>query len=610
MNNIFSELKRRNVFKVGIAYLVVSWLTIQVVSSISPMLELPEIFGKMILVVLLIGFPIALLFAWAFEMTPDGVMKTEDVDRSASITPQTSKTLNYVTIGALVLIIGGMAFTGEFSGSREQSQSVEAGKTVAVLPFVDMSPDKDQDWFSDGLTEEILNSLATLPELRVTARTSSFSFKNQNKPIHEIAEALGVSYIVEGSVRRAGDTLRITAQLIRADDDYHLWSETYDKSVKDALDVQTDVAEKIAQALDVVLDDQRRAQMAVTGTNNVEAFELFLRGQKLATKIHQADQKTTLWDSNTLYEEAIAIDPTYGAAYYERMDAYVHYLKDGPRSRYLRGEHSQDLTDEIALNDVFQLLDQSMEMAASPAERLSYELERVAFSNNWTRLPIIIREIKKDTDLLARKRVAWTAIILALVGEHDLVSEISNKELVYDPLAPAPWSELISNAKHLGGPEAALEKVRQAREQGIDHVWVDEAELYASIQLNDNAVLERMLGSFAAKYPADEVLILAALGRNQEAMEKIKSLSLVNRSRETIAWAHHLMREQEKADAMAALIDGSPLMVLIAASQFDIAGYMPTSVIMMPNLVRRLGEAGLSQEKIQSMFLPASDAAE
>lgn len=607
MSDLINELKRRNVFKVATAYVVVSWLTIQVISSVTEPLSLPAWVPTLIIVLLAVGLPIALIFAWAFEMTPDGVKPTSEVDADASITKSTSRKIDFIIIGALVLIIGGMAFTGEFSSTNGKTETVESGKTVAVLPFVDMSPDKDQDWFSDGLTEEILNSLATLPELRVTARTSSFSFKGQNKPIREIAKKLGVSYVVEGSVRRAGDTLRITAQLIRAEDDYHLWSETYDKSVKDVLDVQSDVAEKIAQALDVVLDDKRRAQMATSGTINVQAFELYLKGKKLATKIHQANQQTTLWEANKLFDAAIALDPTYDIAYYEKMDAYVHFLKDRPNSRYLKGQHSEGLTDEIALNDVFSLLDQSMEMAATPTERLSYELERVAFSDNWTRLPFIINELHKDIDAVARKRVAWTVNILTLVGEHDLASKISTQEIEYDPLSPAAWSEAISNTRHIEGAAASLEKVRQAREKGLDHIWLDEAEVYAYAQLNDKVGLERMLGSSRIRGTTDDVVILAALGRKQEALAANNLLTRDSSFLDGTLWSYYLMGDQAKADALAQQIDSSPLMALTAGSLYDTAGRIPTSPDIMPNLVKRLREAGLAEEKIQAMFLPSSD---
>ena len=611
LSNLFTELKRRNVFKVATAYLVVGWLTIQVISSVTEPLGLPAWVPTLIIVLLAVGLPIALIFAWAFELTPDGVKKTEDVDEAASIAPQTSRKLDFVIIGALVLIIGGLVYTGKFSNqevSLDEGEAVADAKSVAVLPFVDMSPNKDQDWFSDGLTEEILNSLAMLPELRVTARTSSFFFKGKNIPIPDIAEKLNVTYVVEGSVRRAGDTLRITAQLIRAKDDYHLWSNTYDKSVDEVLDVQSEVAEKIAQALDVVLDDKRRAQMTSSGTNNVQAFELYLKAKKLASRIHQKGQRETLWDANKLFDTVIELDPNYAVAYYESMDAYVHFLKDGSNSTYIRDKHPAGLTDKGALDEVSTLLEKSMEVTTTPIEKLFYEFERVAFSDNWTRLPIIVREMKKDPDAFARSpgEGAWTYNILEIIGEHQLVLKIALKKVEYDPLSAGVWSEVISTIKRLEGPTASLEKVRQAREHGIDHIWIDEAEIYAYVQLKDKAGLERMRDAISDSDSTLDALILSALGRKEEALTNIKhnSNGIPN---ETAVWAYHLMGEQVKAEAAAQQIDDSPLMVIYTGFLYGMAGKIPVTMDVMPNLVKRLSQAGLSEEKIQSMFLPSVD---
>ena len=247
---LFAELKRRNVIRVALAYAVIAWVIAQIAELAFDSFEAPSWVLKSVLVILALGFPLAVFFAWAFEVTPEGVKKQAEVDLSKSITQNTGRKLDYVIIGVLAVAVCMLLvdkFALQDTAAPEQTVEMAAGgndMSVAVLPFVAMSNGPDDGYFADGLTEEILNSLAQLPELLVTARTSAFSFKGQDIPIPEIASVLGVKHVVEGSVRRSGDQLRITAQLIRADDGFHLWSETYDRSSADSFGVQGEIAEK------------------------------------------------------------------------------------------------------------------------------------------------------------------------------------------------------------------------------------------------------------------------------------------------------------------------------------------------------------------------------
>ena len=247
MPRLFEELKRRNVFKVGTAYVVLAWLLAQITDVFLEPFGAPDWVIKSILLVLLAGFPLALFFAWAFEMTPEGIKKEKDVDRSQSITNETGQKLNLAIIFILVLALGYFAFD-KFAlaperdaelvrateiAQAEPAQTASAEKSIAVLPFVNMSEDAGNEYFSDGISEEILNSLAKVKELKVAGRTSSFAFKGQNQDLRQIGDALGVNHILEGSVRKAGTTVRITAQLIQVDDGFHLWSDTYDRELTD-----------------------------------------------------------------------------------------------------------------------------------------------------------------------------------------------------------------------------------------------------------------------------------------------------------------------------------------------------------------------------------------
>jgi TolB-like protein len=252
------ELKRRNVFKVGAAYLVVSWLILQLVQSVREPLGLPEWTDAFFIVLLSVGLPMALLFAWAFELTPDGVKKTKEVDKETSVTANTGRKLNYAIIATLAIALAYSVF--DRVNQPDSVEITEATDTVAaeqgigntsiaVLPFVDMSSDQDQEYFSDGISEELLNVLAKIPELRVAARTSSFQFKGQNVDIGNVAEQLNVDHVLEGSIRKADTRIRITAQLIRADTGYHLWSETYDRELTDIFGIQDEISAAIVAAL-------------------------------------------------------------------------------------------------------------------------------------------------------------------------------------------------------------------------------------------------------------------------------------------------------------------------------------------------------------------------
>jgi TolB-like protein len=256
MASLFSELKRRNVIRVGLAYIIAAWLLLQVADVVLNNIVAPDWVFQAILLVVVLGFALALIFAWAYELTPEGLKKEKDVDRSESITHVTGRKLDFAIIGVLVLALGYFAYdkfaVSDSDDAASVAQSDEITETdipelsIAVLPFVNMSSDPEQEFFSDGISEELLNMLAKFPGLRVAARTSSFQFKGQNQDISKIADTLNVAHVLEGSVRKAGTTLRITAQLIRADTGYHLWSDTYDRELDDIFAVQDEIAGAIS----------------------------------------------------------------------------------------------------------------------------------------------------------------------------------------------------------------------------------------------------------------------------------------------------------------------------------------------------------------------------
>jgi TolB-like protein/Tfp pilus assembly protein PilF len=318
--SFIDELKRRNVFRVGIAYAVTSWLLIQVSDILLESIGAPPWVVQTLFVVLAVGFVIAVFFAWAFELTPEGVKREAEVDRSQSITGQTGQKLNYTIIALLVLALGYFAWdkfivqpgkltTESTAANTPEAAPADETHSIAVLPFVNMSEDSSNEYFSDGLTEEVLNILAKIKEMRVAGRTSSFAFKGKDDDLRTIGEKLNVQSILEGSVRKdeARNRVRITAQLVNVEDGYHLWSETYDRDLDDIFAIQEEIARKVADALKVTLLGEDEARIAAQAVTDLSAYDLYLRGLEQLNKFSFA----ALNEARTIFTEAIKQDPNY-----------------------------------------------------------------------------------------------------------------------------------------------------------------------------------------------------------------------------------------------------------------------------------------------------------
>jgi len=332
--SFFEELKRRNVFRVAIGYAITAWVLLQAVDLVLENINAPDWVMQVFMLALAIGFPLAIFFAWAFEMTPEGVKREADVDRSQSIAPQTGRKLDRAIILFLAIAVVFLMYKqfGTEKGEKvlepiSQQAAVQVAETgdekraltpfrpgtnsIAVLPFVNMSADPDNEYFSDGIAEEILNVLARIPELKVAARTSAFAFKGSNTNISEIARELKVENVLEGSVRKSGNQVRVTAQLIKADDGYHLWSNTYDRELDNIFAIQDEIAQSIAEAMKVTLDIDTDASSNMTGTTSTEAYDAYLRGMN---QWHLRTEES-LNNSIDLFGQAIAIDPGFAKAY-------------------------------------------------------------------------------------------------------------------------------------------------------------------------------------------------------------------------------------------------------------------------------------------------------
>jgi TolB-like protein len=314
LDNFFAELKRRNVVRMAGLYLVGAWLLTQVASTVLPMFGAPEWWPRSVVILLAIGFIPALIFSWVFEVTPEGLKRDEDVPPEQSIAPQNARRMDRMIIAVLLLALGYFVFDKFVLEPRQQrslSQELLAtdAKSIAVLPFVNMSSDKEQEYFSDGLSEELLNQLAQIPQLRVIARTSSFSFKGKELDVSTIAKALNVAHVLEGSVRRSANTLRVTAQLIRASDSSHLWSQTYDRDRTDIFKVQDEIAADVVAALKVKLLPTQELPKAPR-TNNPEAYQQYLQGRYYLNRFSIADFEK----ARVFLERASELDPEFPLA--------------------------------------------------------------------------------------------------------------------------------------------------------------------------------------------------------------------------------------------------------------------------------------------------------
>ncbi len=422
--SFFAELKRRNVVRVGIAYIVASWLLLQLTEVLVELLALPEVAGKFVVLLLVIGFVPAVIFAWAFELTPEGLKREREVDRDRSITPQTGRKLDYAIIALLAVGLVYFAWESRFADRPGESAAATAGaaKSIAVLPFADLSQAGDQEWFADGLAEEILNALSRTPDLLVSSRTSSFRYKGSELDIPQIASELGVAHVLEGSVRSGGDRIRVTAQLIRASDGFHVWSENYDRDVADMISIQEDLARNIAKALETTMDPEALAEMSQVGTRSVEAYEVYLRAQELRREAWNAAEGAELQDQSfELYERARNIDPGFAAAHMEAAEYWKVQLTPSRTDRSTLALGPRQMLAEYMVR-----VEQAIEHAPSATDRIGF---RAHLAEIELRLNDSIRLYKEY--LGARPNDEYARARLLQVADMAARQDIQREELAH-----------------------------------------------------------------------------------------------------------------------------------------------------------------------------------
>jgi TolB-like protein/Flp pilus assembly protein TadD len=333
-DSFFAELKRRNVFRVSIAYGIMAWLLLQVVDIVASIINAPEWVSQSILLVLGIGFPIAIFFAWAFELTPDGIKREKDVDRTQSITNKTGRRLDYMIIGVLVIAVAWLGFDKLALDSPQEPEEtvadvIDEPPSIAVLPFTNMSADADSAYFSDGLADTLLHMLAQIKELRVAARTSSFQFRDQTMDVADIGEQLNVATLLEGSVQRSGDKIRITAQLIDVSNGYHLWSGNFDRELNDVFAIQDEIATEVVAALKLSLLGETAEALQEYSTENIEAYTQYL----LAVNDYETNTYDSLTSALIRLQGVTELDPNYTAAYAMLARTYNNLYNTGAMGR-------------------------------------------------------------------------------------------------------------------------------------------------------------------------------------------------------------------------------------------------------------------------------------
>jgi TolB-like protein len=576
LQHLLAEFKRRKVFRVMAVYGASAFVVLQVADLAFPRLGMPEWTVTFILLATMVGFPIALALAWAFESTSEGMKRTGDaapgeLEAIAAQPASRRWPAGLLAMAGVVLLFGGGWWVGQRSGAGETSpavgshdapaEAVAGDKSVAVLPFVDLSEAGDQEWFADGLAEEILNSLAALPELKVTARTSSFQFKGQDRDIKEIADTLGVAYVVEGSLRRFGDELVVTAQLIRAADGTHAWSNTYERSAEDLFDVQRDVAEKVATALDVFLDDEQREAMFRSGTRNVEAFEAYLRGAEEAEKWHAGEADPGSDAGLAEFERAMALDPEYAEAAIAHMDQYSHVLMSG-----LDIGLSQEEAHQALLRD----LEYAARHASNPTTRLVAEINAEIFSPTWHRMGGLIEQLAQRPDIaqmsISRGGVGWLRHLLT-VADTELARTLTEADTAANPLDPTAWWGLAIVELADGDVDAARELLERGRRRAGNHRFMNATENLIDLREDPSPArrwVERDEDESEDDFPENFLLP-----------------------------AYRALGDETSVSALARRIDALPGGSAMFVQVIALSGSVPFDLADTPNFARRLEEAGI-----------------
>ena len=558
VENFLAELKRRNVYKVAVVYAVVAWLLIQAASIFLPAFDAPPLVMKIFIIVIIFGFPVALIFSWAFEITPEGIKLESEIEPNKSIKRGTGRKIVAVTI-ALAIVAAGLFVYQRVGRDRWSRRSYDQttenrrpgspslpipDKSIAVLPFDNLSRDPDNAYFCEGVQDEILTRLAKVADLKVISRTSTQHFKSAPENLPEIAKQLGVAHILEGSVQKAGEQVRVNVQLINAMTDAHLWADTYDRKLTDIFAVETDIAKTVADTLQAKLSGSEKSSMAKTPTVNPEAYELYLKGRFFWNKRTGDDLRKSI----EYLKQAIAKDPGYALAYAALADSYGLL-------RFYGGASPADsvVPAEVAAKKALELDDSLAEAHASlgliATEELEVnrgvkELERAiqlnpnyATAHHWLGLAFAtlrqsdrsIAELKRalELDPLSMIINADLSIIYLYAGRYDAAEAQARKTLEIDPRSFVAHYYLGAALQLTRRLKEAIPEFRKAVELNNDPYSIAMlAQAYArNGQMDEARKLLAHLNEMAKSAEVPEyalAIVYTSLGEKERAIEALE----------------------------------------------------------------------------------------
>jgi TolB-like protein len=471
--NFFAELKRRNVYKVAVAYAVVAWLLMQVASQLFPFFEIPNWVVRLVVLLLIIGFPIALIIAWVFEVTPEGIKRTEAAD-AAGQRPRGGAWIYIVLIGAALSV--GLFFVGRYTAGHATPRQSEVAttdrdKSIAVLPLINESGDPKDEYFSDGLSEELIAALAQISGLKVIGRSSSFRFKDRKEEPKTIGEKLGVSTLLDGTVRKQGDRVRIVAALVNAADGIQLWTRTFDRQLKDIFVVQEEIAKAVAESLKVTLLGTDSAQSAPT---NVEAHNAYLQGHFHFQRRNLEDYRKAV----DYFDQAIRLDPDYALAYAERSEALT-FIGD------LTGQH------EPAWSKARSDAERAVAIAPALAEAHA-ALGWIRFFVDW-KFAEGVSELKRARELSPSNPTAndLLARVIVYLGQLDEAEQQARRAVELDPLSVVTQNNLARVLLYAGKLDEADAAARKSAElqpaAASSHRW----QVVVAVQRGDGEMALR-----------------------------------------------------------------------------------------------------------------------
>jgi TolB-like protein/tetratricopeptide (TPR) repeat protein len=549
MNNFFRELKRRNVYKVAVAYAVVAWLLLQALSILLPAFEAPAWVLRVFIAAIAAGFPLALIFAWAFELTPEGIKRTEDVAPDESITHRTGRKLTLIVSLIAAVAVGLLLFQTFRSTDRapavappaaSESRSIPE-KSIAVLPFDNLSRDPDNAYFTEGVQDEILTRLAKVADLKVISRTSTQRFKSSPDNLPQIAKQLGVMHLLEGSVQKSGDAVRVNVQLINAHTDTHLWAETYDRKLVDIFAVETDIAQTIADTLQAKLTGAEKSAIAKRPTVDSRAYELYLKGRYFWNKRTGPGLRKAI----DYFKEATEMDPKFATAFAGLADAYVllpGYGAGTPQEAY---PHAKAAAKKgLGMDDTLAEAHTSLGLILSVSD--------LDFANS-------IKEFERAIALNPNYATAhhWfgNSVLLA-AGQFDRAIAEGKRAVELDPLSLIINADLGCNYLFARRYEEAIEQLRKTIE-------MDPGFYYARWNLGLALELKGQLHEALAEYKRaaeldDDPFVLALvaqasakLGQREEAVRLLEQLQQLATGRYvsggTFALVHIALGDKDRA---------------------------------------------------------------